>query len=169
MTCFKQHLSRYLEGQGHSMTLQQNCVRPMTLLCEVVFYKYLTEMITIFGWHVSRNILVATLKVNVTGWPCSKIVSGPYFCYLKSDFTIISHKWSPYSDDMSRVTFWSLPWRSMSQHDLAAKSCPAQNFEKLRKTQKYMFSKCLLRQDVVRVFVSSLVLVFVRAILSWCP
>ena len=29
-----------------------------------------------------------------------------------------------------------------------------------------MFSKCLLRHDVVRVFVSSLVLVFVRAILS---
>jgi len=38
-----------------------------------------------------------------------------------------------------------------------------------RKTQKYMFSKCLLRHDVVRVFVSSLVLVFVRAILSCCP
>ena len=32
-----------------------------------------------------------------------------------------------------------------------------------------MFSKCLLRHGVVRVFVSSLVLVFVRAILSWCP
>jgi len=32
--------------------------------------------------------------------------------------------------------------------------------------EKYMFSKCLLRHDVVRVFVSSLVLVFVRAILS---
>jgi len=43
------------------------------------------------------------------------------------------------------------------------------NEEKKRKTQKYMFSKCLLRHDVVRVFVSSLVLVFVRAILSWCP
>jgi len=27
----------------------------------------------------------------------------------------------------------------------------------------------LLRHDVVRVFVSSLLLVFVRAILSWCP
>jgi len=40
---------------------------------------------------------------------------------------------------------------------------------KIRKTQKYMFSKCLLRNDVVRVFVPSLVLVFVRAILSWCP
>jgi len=30
-------------------------------------------------------------------------------------------------------------------------------------------SKCLLRHDVVRVFVSFCVLVFVRAILSWCP
>ena len=38
-----------------------------------------------------------------------------------------------------------------------------------RQTQKYMFSKCLLRHDVLRVFVSSLVLVFLRAILSWCP
>jgi len=129
MTCCKQHLSQYLEGQCHSMTLQQNCVRTITLLCKVGFYKYLTSMITIFGWHVSRNILVATLKVKVTGWPCTKIVYGPSFCYLKLDFTIISHKWSPYSDDMSRVTFWSLPWRSRSQHDLAAKSCPAQNFD----------------------------------------
>jgi len=32
-----------------------------------------------------------------------------------------------------------------------------------RKTQKYSLSKCLLRHDVVRVFVSFLVLVFVRA------
>ena len=31
------------------------------------------------------------------------------------------------------------------------------------------FSKCLLRHDVVRVYVSFFVLVFVRAILSWCP
>jgi len=30
-------------------------------------------------------------------------------------------------------------------------------------------SKCLLRHYVVRVFVSFCVLVFVRAILSWCP
>ena len=33
------------------------------------------------------------------------------------------------------------------------------NRKRKRKTQKYMFSKCLLRHDVVRVFVSSLVLV----------
>jgi len=41
--------------------------------------------------------------------------------------------------------------------------------EKSEKHTKYMFSKCLLRHDDVRVFVSSLVLVFVRVILSWCP
>jgi len=46
---------------------------------------------------------------------------------------------------------------------------PIQSEAIFRKTQKYSFSKCLLRHDVVRVFVSFCVLVFVRAILSWCP
>jgi len=32
MTCREQHLGRYLEGQRHSMTLQQKLVRPITLL-----------------------------------------------------------------------------------------------------------------------------------------
>jgi len=32
MTCRVQHLGCYLEGQGHSMTLQQNRVWPKTLL-----------------------------------------------------------------------------------------------------------------------------------------
>jgi len=77
-TCHAQHLGRYLEGQGHSMTLQQNRVRPITSLFEV-------------------------------------------------DFETISQKWSPYWD-VSRATFGSLPWRSRSQHDLAAKACPAHNF-----------------------------------------
>ena len=36
-TCCAQHLGCYLEGQGHSMTLQQNRVRPITLLFEVRF------------------------------------------------------------------------------------------------------------------------------------
>ena len=38
--CLAQHLGRYLEGQGHSMTLQQNQVRSITLLFEVGFYNY---------------------------------------------------------------------------------------------------------------------------------
>ena len=72
----------------------------------------------------TRKIWVATLKVKVTAWPWSKIVSVPELCYLKSDFKTISQKWLPYWDDVSRTTFGSLPWRSRSQHDLAAKLCP---------------------------------------------
>jgi len=42
-----QNLSRYLEGQGDSMTLKQNLVRPITLLFEVGFLNYFIEMIAI--------------------------------------------------------------------------------------------------------------------------
>jgi len=85
-------------------------------------------MVTILRRRVAHNIWVATLKVKVTAWPCSKIVSGQQVCYLKLDFQNISHEWSPYWDDVSRTTFGLLPLRSRSQHDLAAKSCPAHNF-----------------------------------------
>ena len=37
MTCRAQRLGRYLEGQGHSMTLQHNRVRSITSLFEVGF------------------------------------------------------------------------------------------------------------------------------------
>jgi len=73
-TCHEQHLGRYLEGHGHCMTLQQNRVRLITLLFEVWFYNYFTEIITILRWPVAHNIWVATLKFKVTAWPCSKIV-----------------------------------------------------------------------------------------------
>jgi len=42
-----QDLGRYLEGQCHSINLEQKRVRPITLLFEVGFYNYMTEMITI--------------------------------------------------------------------------------------------------------------------------
>ena len=60
------NLGRYLEGQGHSITLQQNRVRPITLLFEVGLQNYFTEMITIFRRRVARNIWAATVKVKVT-------------------------------------------------------------------------------------------------------
>jgi len=66
MTCRAQHLGRYLEGQGHSMTLQQNRVQPITLLFEVRFQNNFTEMITISRQPVAGKIWVATLKVKVT-------------------------------------------------------------------------------------------------------
>ena len=62
-------LVHYLEGQGHSMTLKQNHVRPITLLFDV-------------------------------------------------GFKTISQKWSPYWDNLLRARFWSLLWRSRSQHTL---------------------------------------------------
>ena len=86
MSC-TQRLDRYLEGQGHSMTIQQNSFRPITLWFEVEFNNYFTGMITILRQCVACNIWVATLKAKVTAWPFSKIVSGPTLCYLKSDFT----------------------------------------------------------------------------------
>jgi hypothetical protein len=76
MTCPVQHLGCYLEGQGHRITSQQNLVQPITSLFEVRFYNYFIEMITILRRRVVRNIWVATLKLKVTAWPCSKIVSG---------------------------------------------------------------------------------------------
>jgi len=66
MTCRAQHLGPYLEGQGHRATLQQNRVRTITLLLDVGFQKYFTEMITILRQRVVYNIWVATLKVKVT-------------------------------------------------------------------------------------------------------
>jgi len=45
--CREQDLGLFLEDQGHMMTFQQNRFRPITLLFEVGFYNYLTEMITL--------------------------------------------------------------------------------------------------------------------------
>jgi len=55
-TCHAQHLGRYLEGHGHSMTLQQNRVRPITSLFEVRFRNYFTEMTTMLRRRVTRKI-----------------------------------------------------------------------------------------------------------------
>jgi len=84
-------------------------------------------MNTILRRHVASKIWVATLKVMVTAWPCSKTVSALLLGYLKFDFTTISQKWTQYWDNVLRTTFGSLPWRSRSQHDLAAKSCQPYN------------------------------------------
>ena len=61
--CHTQNLGCYLEGQGHSKTLQQNHVRPITLLFEVGFWNYFTEMITILKRRVMRNIWSWILKL----------------------------------------------------------------------------------------------------------
>jgi len=174
--CGAQHLGRYLEGQGHSMTLQQNRVRPITLLFEVGFWNYFTKMITILRPHVACTNWVTFLTVKVTAWPCIKIVSGLNFVIWSRIFKLFhrndhhikttcrahqlgcflegqGHSKTLHQNRVRPITllfevgFWnyftemitilrrrvarksgSLPWRSRSQHDLAAKSCPAHNF-----------------------------------------
>jgi len=55
MTGCAQHLGCYLEGQGHSMTLQQNRVRLITLLFEVGYDNYFNKLLLcvqyLFGEH----------------------------------------------------------------------------------------------------------------------
>jgi len=47
-----QHLGRYLEGQGLTMTLQQNRVRPITLLFEVGFYNFFWQTTSLCPIHI---------------------------------------------------------------------------------------------------------------------
>jgi len=58
-----QYFGRYLEGQGHYMTLK---LRPIIVLFDIRYYNYFTKIITILRQRVARNIWVATLKVKVT-------------------------------------------------------------------------------------------------------
>jgi len=111
-----QHLRRYLGGQGYSMTLKQNFVRPITSLFKVGPY-YFTEMIPILRRRVASKIWVATLKVKVTA---SSAKSSPAnnFVIWSWIFQNILQKCSPYWDDVSPITFGSLPWRSRWKHEL---------------------------------------------------
>jgi len=72
--CRVQHMGCYLEGQGHSMTLQQNRVWPKTLLFEVRFYNYFNKLLIcvqyLFGEHYpvptgSCYVCVTAKKYNV--------------------------------------------------------------------------------------------------------
>jgi len=57
-TCRVQHLGCYLDGHGHSTTLQLNRVRSIALLFEVGFYNFLH--------HIISTCRVLHLKVKVT-------------------------------------------------------------------------------------------------------
>jgi hypothetical protein len=103
--CHAQHLGRYLEG--HSMTWQQNHVRPITLLLEVGYNNYFTAMITILNQRVTCNIWVLLWRSRSQHDLAAKLCLAHVFllCYLKSNFTTISQKWSPYWDNVSCTTF----------------------------------------------------------------
>jgi len=95
MTCRAQHLGPYIEGQGHSATLQQNRVRPITLLFEVGFRKYFREMVTILRQRVTQH-MGHYLEGQGHSMTLRRNHVRPIICYLKSDFENISQKRSPY-------------------------------------------------------------------------
>jgi len=145
-----QHLSRCLEGQGHSMTLKQNCVRPITFLFEVGFLNFFTEMIAILRQHVAHNFKVALLKVKVTAWPWRKIVSGVYLCYLKSDLKTISKKWSPYCDDVSLQDLGRVLEGQGHSMTLHQKSCLPHNFVFWSLILKLFYRNCQHNETMCR-------------------
>jgi len=49
-------------------------------------------MITILSGHVASNILVATLKLKVTAWPCSKNVSAHDFVIWNRNLQLFDRK-----------------------------------------------------------------------------
>jgi len=89
--CQKQHLGRYLEGQGHSMTLQQKSFWPLTLWFKVGVYNYLTEIITILRWCVTTLSIV---------WLCVYYTAVTKYCYLNSQF-----QWSTRRRNVSILYF----------------------------------------------------------------
>ena len=64
----------YLEGQGHSMTLQQNRIQPITSLFEVGFYNFFDKLLLcvqyLFGEHypvrpaLVKYVVIIFLKVR---------------------------------------------------------------------------------------------------------
>jgi len=94
-TCCKQNLGRYLKGQGHSMTLQQNRVRPITLLFEVRFYKIfhrhdhhikLTCRPQHLGCYIKGQGHSITLQQNHV-WPITLLSEVRFFNYFTEMIT----------------------------------------------------------------------------------
>jgi hypothetical protein len=109
------------------MTLQQNSVKPITSIFEsnfkTVSQKWSPNWDDMLPEHLCRYLEgqghSITLQQNQV---------RPLTCYLKLHLTIISQRWSPYWICVSHAAFGWLPWRLTSQHDLAAKLCPAHKF-----------------------------------------
>jgi len=82
-----------------------------------------------FTINLSKRIFLFEPYVELSTYPVISTVY-PIICSWMNFLLPYRclHKWSQYWDDGSRTTFGSIPWRSRSQHELAAKLCPANNF-----------------------------------------
>jgi len=96
MACGAQHLGRYLEGQGHSMTLQQNRVRFITLLLEVSFYNYFTDdhhiEMTCRAQHLGRFLEGQGHSMTLQQkrfWPITLLFKVGFYNYFTEMITIL--------------------------------------------------------------------------------
>jgi len=55
----------YLEGQGHSMTLQQNRIQPITSIFEVGFYNFLTNYFSVSNTYSGSITRFDQLLLNM--------------------------------------------------------------------------------------------------------
>jgi len=122
--CHAQHLSHYLEGQGHSMTLQQNRVRPITLLFEVnlkPFHINDHQIETMchaqhLGCYLEGQGHSMTFQQN-NFQPITLLFEVEYYNYFTGMVTILRQ--------CVMCNIWVATLRPRSQHDLVAKSCLA--------------------------------------------
>jgi len=105
-TCHTQHLGCYIEGQGHSMTFQQNCFRLITLLFEVDLKTISLEWSPYWDDVPSATFRLlpwrSRWQQDLTANSCLA-----YNFVIWSRILQFLHKWSSYWD-VSRATFWSL-------------------------------------------------------------
>jgi len=94
-----------------------------------------------FGGAYSRSLVRPSFSPFVRP-SVRPIRVRPITSLFKVGFETILQKWPPCGDDVSRATFGFLPWRSRSQRDLAAKSCPAHNFVIWSRISKIFHRNC---------------------------
>jgi len=91
--CHVQNLGHYLEGQGHSMTLQQYRVWPITSLFEVGFLNFFTEMRgcvarKYLGHYLEDQGHSMTLQQNCV-WAITLLFEVRFLIYFTEMITIL--------------------------------------------------------------------------------
>ena len=88
MMCRAQHLGRYLEGQGHSITLQLNRIRPLTSLFEVWFYNHLWQLTSLFNTYSGSITRFDRLLFSLKSMPLPFHCSPEFLDCEHSNYTV---------------------------------------------------------------------------------
>jgi len=135
----------YLEGQGHSKTLQQNHVRPITLLFEVGFYNYFWQTTSLCPIPFPGPLPGSTGSCLLQEWASDDSPMGVfvYHTYSAADFDVFFNATRPYSDEF----FLGIGKPNMSKNaDPVSKYWPTQmNSLKVSDGRRNCFFCCVLK------------------------